>query len=158
MENLIIIHTALLIIYFHIGGLATTNILRLTRGSTLPVLVSKCVCDTCGKAIPTLLQLPVISYLVCRGKCRCCGAIIPAYPLFIEIAVMLGRYIFSALFSLSPLGITLSFLYYELVRFITIKLRGKREISFAKNYAVAVLSMLPFYIAALFVSLLSSII
>lgn len=154
----IIVYIALFMIYFHIGGLATTNIIRLTKGNSLPVFASKCICDNCGSKIPPLLQLPVISFIICKGKCKHCGIKIPLYPLVLEIATMIGMFIISVAFNLSALGITLSFLYYETLRIILICLKGKRESDFAKNCFIAVLSMIPFYLLTLFVSLIHSLI
>lgn len=153
----IIIYIALFLIYFHIGGLATTNIIRLTKGNSSPILASKCVCDNCGSKIPPLLQLPVISYIACKGKCKNCGIKIPIYPLVLEVATMIGMFFVSVLFNLSIIGITVSFLYYELLRILVICIKGKRESNFLKNYLVAVLSMIPFYILTLFVSLIYSL-
>ena len=85
-----------------------------------------------------------------------CRAKIPLFPLFLEMAVWGGMCLISLAFSRSFWGITLSFLYYEIVRVITLISLGKREHNFGKNYAVAVLSLLPFYGAALFVALLST--
>lgn len=158
MIERLIIYIALFFIYFHIGGLATTNILRLTKGNSLPVLASKCVCDNCGSKIPPSLQLPVISYIVCKGKCKSCGIKIPVSPLFVELAIMLGMFFISVVFNLSVLGITASFLYYEAVRIIILCIKGKRKFNFAKNYVIAVLSMLPFYLLTLFVSLIYSLV
>lgn len=153
----IIIYIALFFIYFHIGGLATTNIIRLTKGNSSPILASKCVCDNCGSKIPPLLQLPVISYIACKGKCKNCGIKIPIYPLVLEVATMIGMFFVSVLFNLSIIGITVSFLYYELLRILVICIKGKRESNFPKNYLVAVLSMIPFYTLTLFVSLIYSL-
>jgi len=154
----IIIYISLFLIYFHIGGLATTNIIRLTQGNSSPVLASKCVCDSCGSKIPALLQLPVVSFIICKGKCKNCGIKIPIYPLILELVTMIGMFLISVAFKLSILGVTASFLYYEVLRIILICLKGKRGSDFTKNYIVAVLSMIPFYLLTLFVSLIYSLI
>lgn len=158
MIESIIIYIALFLIYFHIGGLATTNIIRLTKGNSSPVLASKCVCDNCGSKIPALLQLPVVSFIICKGKCKNCGIKIPIYPLILELVTMIGMFLVSVAFKLSILGVTASFLYYEVLRIILICLKGKRGSDFTKNYIVAVLSMIPFYLLTLFVSLIYSLI
>lgn len=147
----LILALGLFFIYFHIGGLATTNILRLTRGNSLPVRDSRCICDACGAAIPPLLQLPVVSFVVCRGKCRHCGTAIPVYPLILELAIMLGMFGISLALDLRPAGILLSFAYYELVRIITVCIRGKRETHFGRQYVVACMSMIPFLLMTLLV-------
>lgn len=158
MLEQIILCTALFFIYFHVGGLATTNIIRLTEGNTLPVLSSKCVCDNCGTRIPAHLQLPVISFIICRGKCRNCGKHIPVYPLILELAIMLGMFIISIGFKLSLTGVCISFLYYEIVRIVTIAIRGKRKDGFCRNYIIAVISMIPFFVLTSFVSLVYSLV
>lgn len=154
----LIIYIALFLIYFHIGGLATTNIIRLTKGNSSPVLASKCICDNCGSKIPPLLQLPVISFIICKGKCKNCKIKIPLYPLILELATMLGMFLISIAFKLSVLGITISFVYYEILRLLVVCIKGKRDSHFAKNYIIAILSMIPFYLLTLFVSLIYSLI
>ena len=153
MEKWIIV-IALLVIYFDISGLATTNIIRLTKGNTLSVISSKCYCDDCGAKITPFLQLPIISYILCRGKCRNCGGKIPTYPLYLEIATWMGMFGISALLNHSILGISLSFLYYEILRIMIVWMKGKRENHFIREYIIAVIAMLPFYIVTLFVSIL----
>ena len=149
---------ALFCIYFHISGLATTNILRLTAGCETPVLASKCYCDSCGASIPPHLQLPIVSYLICKGKCRNCGARIPLFPLLLELSVLAGMFAVTMLLQATFLAVSLSFAFYELVRIATIMYLGKRAVQFAKQYVIAVLAMLPFYVLTLFVALLYSLI
>lgn len=157
MTNRIIIVISLFFIFYNIGGLATTNILRLTKGNTLTIHSSKCICDNCGSKIPPLLQFPIISYIVCRGHCRNCGCKIPVYPLILEITIFLGMSLVTALFRFSVIGILLSFLFYEIVRNIVILLRGKRETQFRKQYVISIISMCQFLIPCLFISFLYSI-
>lgn len=145
---------AFFLICFHISGLATTNILRLTRGNTRTVLDSKCTCDHCGHSIPPILQLPIVSYIACKGKCKNCKTQIPAFPLVLELFVLCGMFLLLCIFGFSLLGVTLSFAYYELVRVAVILKEGKREAAFVKQYIVAVLAMIPFYAMTIFVSLL----
>lgn len=152
-----IIVLAMYLIYYHISGLATTNILRLTKGSTTAILASHCYCDHCGSKIPPLLQLPMISYLLCGGKCKSCGTKIPLFPLLLEISVFLGMCLTSTLLGFTWVGVLCSYLYYELVRVLTLLRLGKRGTDFVKQYAIAVLSMIPFCLLTLFVALLYAI-
>lgn len=156
MFEKVIVWVALFLIYYNIGGLATTNILRLTRGCTVSVLCSSCFCDNCGCKIPPLLQLPVISYFLCKGKCENCNSHISVFPLFLEIVVSCGMFAISLLFNISLTGICLSFGFYEVVRIVTLLLLGKRENRFVKNYIFAVISIVPFFIFTSFVSLIYS--
>lgn len=150
----IIIAVAFIVMYYNISGLATTNILRLTKENTLPVLSSKCICENCGGKIPPILQLPIISYIVCKGRCVKCNAKLPVGALVLEIFIFIGMLAISFLLSFSRLGVSLSFLYYEAVRIIVVITHGKRQGEFGRQYIIAVLSMIPFYVVALFVSVL----
>lgn len=157
MDHIIII-VAYFLIYFNISGLATTNILRLTSGNKLPILASKCRCDNCGTPITPFFQLPIVSYIVCKGKCRNCKIKLPIGALLLEIAILIGMFAISVIFSFSGLGVTLSFLYYEIVRVIVVVKRGRRQESFVKQYVIAAISMIPFYLLTLFVSLIYSVV
>ena len=145
-------------IYYHISGLATTNMLRLTRGNICSVWESRCTCDACGAAIPPLLQLPIISYVLCKGRCRQCGAAIPRFSLVLEVTVWCLMTLLTALCGFSVMGVSLSFLGYELVRVAVLALYGRRETDFAGQYIRAVVSMLPFYGMTVFVALLYSVV
>ena len=153
MDQIIII-AAFFLVYFHISGLATTNMLRLTKGNALPVLASKCVCDKCGAAIKPFYQLPIISFILCKGRCRNCKTKIPFDGLILEIITLVGMFVVSCLFSFSFLGVTLSFVYYEIIRLLTILKNGKRESGFLKQYVIAILAMIPFYLMTMFVALI----
>lgn len=156
-ENTIIV-IALFFIYYNIGGLATTNILRLTYGNDLSILSSKCLCDNCGAKIPPHLQLPIISFIICKGKCQKCHTKIPIHPLILEITILLGMSFFSALFEFSYVGIFASFFFYEIMRIIIIFIKKKRTNEFVKQYIISVITMLPFLALCLFVSALYSVV
>lgn len=158
MTDKMIATVALFYMYYHIGGLATTNILRLTKGNTSPVLSSRCVCDNCGMKISVIDQFPVTSYIFCKGRCRHCGVKIPLFPLCLELTVMLGMMVITALFRISGLGVTVSFAYYEIVRIVTIRILGPREQDFARQYVIAVLMMFVYWLLALFVALIYRIV
>ena len=157
MEKCILI-VALFTIYFHIGGLATTNILRLTKGNKADVNYPHCTCDNCGYNIPPFLQFPVISYVITKGKCKNCGIQIPKYPLVLEIAVMLGMFLITVVSRFTVLGVLLSFAYYEGVRVFVVKKLGKREEEYEKQYKKAVISMIPFVLCTMFVIFLYGIV
>lgn len=154
MTKKLLIVVCLYFYCYHISGLATTNILRLTKGSTLPILSSQCRCDNCGTKITALMQMPIFSYLYCRGRCRTCGIKLPMDQLLLEITIFLGMSLILTVFGFSCTAVTLSFVYYELVRILVILRSGRRERDFAKQYPVAVLSMLPPYLLTLFLGCL----
>lgn len=63
-------------------------------------------------------------------------------------------FLLEIVFEFSLIGITLSFIYYEIVRVLVILKDGKRENNFIKQYIIAVIAMLPYYIMTMFVSVL----
>lgn len=158
MHEYIILQISLFIIYYHICGLATTNILRLTLGNSRKILDSVCTCDYCNSKIPFFLQLPIISYILCKGKCKSCGISIPIFPLILEIVIFTGMSIITFICNFSFTGITLSFVFYEIVRASVIMIKGTRKENFTKQLFIAILSMIPFYICSLFVAMLYAII
>lgn len=158
MTNQVIVIIALFYMYYHIGGLATTNILRLTHGSTLPVLSSKCICDSCGSKISVLNQFPIVSYIVCKGRCKSCGSKIPLFPLGLEISITVGMIGITSFFRMSYLGVITSFLYYEVIRIVVIILKGYRENQFIKQYIIAVLIMFTYWIPTLWAAFLYTIV
>jgi len=46
-------------------------------------------CSDCGYSIPFYLNLPIISYIILRGRCKKCGAIIHWHHLLVEIVTPL---------------------------------------------------------------------
>ena len=149
---------SLLSVYYHVGGLSTTNILRLTNGYELSVNSSICKCGNCGKKITPLLQLPIISYVLCKGKCLNCGIRLSIFQLILEILVFVGMSMISLMYKMSPLGIVFSYIYYELIRVIVLIIKKYRKTHFIKQYLIAVLSMIPFILCSLFISLLFQIV
>ena len=147
-----IIYLAFFFICFNIGGLGTTNILRLTSGNTMPVLASKCYCDNCSEVISPFFQLPIISYILCKGKCRNCKIKLPVDALMLELILITGMFLILVIFDFSFIGVTCSFVFYEIVRVVVIIIKQKRKKDFIKQYIIAVLSMVPFYLLSLGVS------
>lgn len=139
------IRIAICLSYYVLGGMATTNILRLLKGSTLSVAASKCFCPVCGQQIRLIDQLPIVSYLFCSGRCRSCKTKIPKDILILEIIILAGMSIVSFLFDFSPFGVLASFLYFEIVKIGFILYFGKREKDFARQYILSIiLNIIPF--------------
>jgi leader peptidase (prepilin peptidase)/N-methyltransferase len=63
-----------------VGSFATAVAYRLPRG--MPFGLERSQCPHCGAQIAARDNIPVVSWLLLRGKARCCGApISPRYPL-----------------------------------------------------------------------------
>lgn len=70
-----------------IGSFAATVVVRMPQDRS--ALAGRSACDGCGRALKAWELLPLVSYLIARGRCRSCGARIdPVHPQ-IEIAAML---------------------------------------------------------------------
>ena len=68
-----------------VGSFATAVAHRVPRG--MPVALARSECPSCGAQIAAYDNIPVFSWIVLRGKARCCGTrISPRYPLT-ELAV-----------------------------------------------------------------------
>ncbi len=48
----------------------------------LPLITSDCFCPSCGRTLPLRHQIPLLSFLLLKGRCRFCRAGIPLrYPM-----------------------------------------------------------------------------
>lgn len=153
-EIMILIKIGICCCFFIIGGLATTNILRLLKGCTVNILENRCFCPSCGVKISALNQTPILSFLWNKGKCRNCNSRIPLDGLIVEIVVFLGMTIIALIGDFSPLSILLSFIYYEFVRIVLILIYGRRESNFFKQYVISVFAMTVYFLLIEFLSLL----
>jgi leader peptidase (prepilin peptidase) / N-methyltransferase len=73
-----------------VGGLMTGSFVglvahRVPRGGS--IVAPRSVCDSCGVQIAAYDNVPVLSWLMLRGRCRSCGAKIPATYLLVELAL-----------------------------------------------------------------------
>lgn len=145
VQNETTIKFAICLSYYVLGGMATTNIQRLLKGSTLSVAASKCFCPVCGHQIRLIDQLPIFSYLFCSGRCRSCKTKIPKDTLILEIIILAGMSLAAFLFEFSPFGVLVSFLYFEIIKIGFILRFGKRENNFVKQYIISILlNIVPF--------------
>lgn len=65
-------------------------------------------CDQCGKAIPPWRNVPVLTWVIQRGKGACCGASIPASVLWVETGgAVAGGLIGGLLGVIGLVGVTL---------------------------------------------------
>ncbi len=115
------------------AGLSTTDIVRLTAGQKRPVLTHDCYCENCGCMIPLSNQLPVISHLMNRGRCRNCDAKIPVLQFVQECGLFAGMLLIGVLFRFQPAAFLLSILYYELFKTGVLLYKGVRTEHFGKQ-------------------------
>jgi len=86
-----------------LGSFFNVLIYRLPRKESIIFPASHC--GVCGKAIPPYLNIPIVSYILLRGKCKFCGAKIHWHHFLVElitpiilIALFLQYGLFSILF------------------------------------------------------------
>ena len=53
-----------------------------------PVVLDRSRCETCRKRLAARDLIPVVSYLMLRGRCRRCGAAIAPFHLAVELAAL----------------------------------------------------------------------
>ncbi len=100
-----------------VGSFLNVCIYRVPRRESLVLPASHCT--ACGRSLRWFENVPVISYLILRGRCRTCGVrISPVYPT-IEMAAATVAVIWYAQFGLSVLFLSrLVFAFALLVLFV----------------------------------------
>jgi len=88
-----------------LGSFLNVCIYRIPRG--MSIIYPPSHCPSCGYRLSPLDNIPVLSFLILRGKCRYCGAkISPRYPL---VELLTG---FLLLFLYAKTGLKMDFLFY----------------------------------------------
>lgn len=128
-----IVHFFIFLTYYILAAYATTDILRLLKGSILPVSSASCYCPNCNQKISLRDQIPVFSYVINKGKCQNCGCKIPPNDLFLEVFFFLSFSAITVLFQFRWIAYFLCIALYETVKCIFIMIQGKREKNFVKN-------------------------
>lgn len=96
-----------------LGSFANVLIWRVPRGESIASPGSRCV--SCGTAIAWYDNVPVVSWLALRGKCRACGdAISSRYPL-IELASAALWVVAAVAFGFTPAALAAAVFFYVLL-------------------------------------------
>ena len=83
-----------------IGAYTTTVDYRVRND--LPVVTADCFCPACGHRLPLVHQIPVISWILLKGRCGFCSERIPArYPV-IELGYTVFYTVSYCIFSSQP--------------------------------------------------------
>jgi leader peptidase (prepilin peptidase)/N-methyltransferase len=69
-----------------IGSFIGVLIDRLPEGR--PIAFARSACDSCGHRLAARDLIPLVSFVLARGRCRYCGLPIGAFPLAIELAAL----------------------------------------------------------------------
>jgi leader peptidase (prepilin peptidase) / N-methyltransferase len=100
------VYLFLVLMGLSVGSFLNVVIYRLPL--KMSVIKPRSSCPSCGKLIAWYHNLPVLSYLILRGKCAGCGAKISPRYLFVELvtcAIVVGYYVW-----LGPVWQTLGYI------------------------------------------------
>ena len=139
MLELVVIIT-IVIAFYILSAYATTDILRLLKGSTVPVYAPDCYCDNCKNKIRLIDQIPIFAYLFNRGRCHYCKCKIPVFDILFEIMLLVIFTLTNVFLRFSLFGFLATIAEYELIKFIFIIIKGKRKDAFAKNLLISLLT------------------
>lgn len=129
----LIVRFSILFIFYVLSAYATTDILRLLKGSALPVNSVSCYCPNCNNKIALKDQIPILSYIFNHGRCKACGCKIPPNDLFLEVFFFLSFSSVNLLFHFKWIAYFLCIAFYEVVKCLFLFRYGKREYEFMKN-------------------------
>ena len=88
-DRILIVATAWAVLGAIVGSFLATLILRWPEGRS--PLRGRSVCDGCGNTIPARDLVPMLSFVMLRGRARCCGQkIYPLHPLVELGAALIG--------------------------------------------------------------------
>ncbi len=121
------------LVFYVICGYATTDILRLLKGSNTNLWESHCFCPICNHKINFFKQIPILSYLIFHGKCSKCDSKIPKIELFTECFIFISLSVLSTLLHFSWYSYFLSFFLYEIIKLFFVLFYGIRETAVIKN-------------------------
>jgi leader peptidase (prepilin peptidase)/N-methyltransferase len=112
--GVIFIHNSLfLIVGLMIGSFLNVCITRIPKN--ISVIFPGSYCTECKHALPFFLKIPVVSFIILRGKCKYCSFPIPwQYP-FIEVLTGI-----LTIFLFHKLGLNSRFLFYLIMTYFVI--------------------------------------
>lgn len=138
--KLSLVYISIILAFYILGGYATTDMLRLLRGSVLSVNHADCCCPVCGQKIKIRHQLPVISYFLNNRQCASCKSTIPVSEVLLELLVSVPMILTACLLHFSWNAYLACIAYYELFKIALILFYGKRKTAFAKNYILSLIN------------------
>lgn len=153
-----IIRFTICIAFYVIGAYATTDILRLLKGSTSSINAHHCYCPICHNKIALKDQLPIIAYFKNHGACRHCKSPIPVSDLFLEIYLFLLLSGIAIIFDFNWFAFLLCVISYEITKAVFIIKNGARESGFCKNLLLSLVNNIVLFTLIAFLFLLAQIV
>lgn len=126
-NKLIIARSAIILVYYFLGAYGTTDILRLKYGARDSVDDNEAHCPSCGHKLTLLEQIPIFAFIIHKGKCRYCHAPIPVEHEIIEVLIFAVMTVITLAVDFSWIGCLLCIFFYESLKYIYLRLFGKKE-------------------------------
>jgi len=106
-----------------VGGIMTGSFIgvvahRMPRGAS--VVGGRSLCDSCGAQIAAYDNVPVLSWLMLRGRCGSCGARIPLRYLLVELALGAAFAATAVVFHDDPGALALGLVFVAMLAAITL--------------------------------------
>lgn len=130
---MLLAHLSVIFSFYILGAFATTDILRLTKESTIPVCEGRSFCPSCGHSLRLRDQIPIFSYLIHRGRCSYCSAKIPAGNFVLELLIFLFGSITALYTHFQWNGFFIMLFFYEGLKIFVIAKLGKCTVHFLRN-------------------------
>ena len=80
-----------------VGSFVALLVIRLPRGE--PILIGRSACPACGRRLRPLDLVPLLNWLLLRGRCRTCGSAITGFYTAMELASLVIALWATTLFS-----------------------------------------------------------
>ena len=100
------------IFFLSVGSFCSSIIFRLAPNSPFPLYKIRSSCPSCSKKIDIINLIPVVGFLIQKGKCKFCGSNISKFYLFTEIFFLL-----IGILLVYNYGISLSTIIYTIIIF-----------------------------------------
>ena len=100
------------IFFLSVGSFCSSIIFRLAPNSPFPLYKIRSSCPSCSKKIDIINLIPVVGFLIQKGKCKFCSSYISKFYLFTEIFFLL-----IGILLVYNYGISLSTIIYTIIIF-----------------------------------------
>ncbi len=137
---MLIIEFGILFCYLHVAALGTTDILRLLKGCEISVFTFNSVCDNCGHKLNLLSQIPIISYIKNKGRCKYCKSKIDIKNFWLELFPFIYYCAINIFLDFSFMSVAVNFFSYEILKLFFIFIKGSKEKNFIKEYILSLFS------------------
>jgi len=152
-----ILKTAIILSYYILGAYSTTDILRLTSygSNDTDIRSGKCFCPSCGHKLRITDQIPIISFILCLGRCKYCSAKIPRAEFILEAFILISCSIIAVLGNFSITSFIVTSVFYEMIKIISITIMKPKKTGLTKSLLLSVLINIPIFELIFFIYLLN---